>query len=117
MGFVQGIESLQNFTEVRSKYKKYFKRGCSFTFDEYIYHEILPGLETLTRSQGELLSPSAPFYLSFLPAVTLIARQVWEIIGRLSGVFNGAALMESFSRTSVDFITSVRQLRLIYKAV
>lgn len=47
----------------------------------------------------------------------LIAGQVWEIIGRLSGVFNGAALMESFSRTSPDFITSVRQLRLIYKAV
>lgn len=44
----------------------------------------------------------------------LFAKQVWKIIGHLGG-FNGAALMESFSCTALHFITSVRQLYLIYK--
>lgn len=52
------------------------------------------------------------FLLAAVPV--LLAGQVWAIIGHL-GVFNGAALMESFSCTALHFITSVRQLHLIYK--
>lgn len=52
------------------------------------------------------------FLLAVVPV--LKAGQVWAIIGH-PGVFNGAALVESFSRTALHFITSVRQLHLIYK--
>lgn len=100
--------------------KWFLQRHAASSHKKHIYQGLLPAIRLFTGNQRELFFPPLFCFIPVfypLSCPPLIAGQVWEIIGRLSGVFNGAALMESFSRTSPDFITSVRQLRLIYKAV
>lgn len=55
-----------------------------------------------------------PWVCCLVSVCLLFAKQMWMIIVHLGG-FNGAALMESFSCTTLHFITYVCQLCLIYK--